>query len=480
MKKKLLIQAIAFMLLVFFMLTGLGLALREKSGSLSGFYALPSDSVSALFVGGSHVNAAYIPATLWSEYGIASHNLFSPNQPLWTSFHYIKEALKTQTPDVIVLELFGLTYGFSYSAPAAIDADNAEAGFHMRLSPNFYAMAAASSVFGVESEPFPDYLNLVRYHYRWKTLSAGDFAPLLAEHDVMRGYELLVNVESFEDVDFTETAQTFEPYVGARIYLERIRRLAESEGVPLVLSISPYAPNETERGIFAWARQYAEENGLRLLNYNGADGARIGIDRSRDLADVGHTNYGGALKVTRDIGEYLKENYPLRGAGDIPDAARRDADAAVFADKAKISADITTSDPAAFFALAAADASYTVFAAGRLDETRLAALSPLGFEGLKAGEPFAGISVGGEAQSFEAREGAQASLDFGRYLVTASADKPAITINGVEYKPDEGSAVFLLYKNDFNWPLDLEWFSQAGELAHREFTSSDLEALTAA
>lgn len=478
MKKKLLLQAVAFVLLAAFMLAGLGLLLREKSGSLTEFYALERDSVSVLFAGGSHVNATYIPATLWSEYGIASHNLFSPNQPMWTTYHYLIEALKTQDPDVIVLELFGLTYGHSYSAPAAIDSDNAEAGFHMKLSPNYYAMAAASAVFGVESPPFFDYLNLVRYHSRWKALTADDLGGMRAEHDITRGYELLPHTENFEDDDFSETAASFEPYIGARIYLELIRRLAEREGIPLVLAVSPYAVNETERGIFAWAREYANDNDLALLNYNGADGERIGVDRARDLADVGHTNYAGALKVTRDIGAFLSENYPLRPRVDIPDAALRDADAADFADKAKISADITTSDPEAFFELVSGDISYTLFAAGTLSEEQLAALAPLGFEDLQAGAPFAAISTGGEAEEFFSGEGAIVSRDYGRYSVTASATQPVITINGVSYEPEEGGAVFLLYKNDFNWPLDLEWYS-GGALAHREFTSGDLTELTA-
>lgn len=475
MKKKLILQAVAFILLAALMLTGLGLVLREKSGALSELYSLERDSVSVLFSGGSHVNATYIPAVLWSEYDIASTNLFSANQPLWTSYHYIKEALKTQKPDLIALELFGLSYGFSYSVPEAIDADNAVAGFHMRLSPNFYGMALSSSIFGVESCPFPEYLNLVRYHSRWKLLTADDFSPMTASRgDFMRGYELLTRVESFKDASFSEKAAPLEPYIGSRIYLELIRRLAEREGIPLLLCVSPYAVNETERGIYAWARAYADEHGLAYLNYNGADGERIGVDRARDLADVGHTNYTGALKVTEDIGRYIAENFELRGR-DVPDAAQRDADALEFAAKAEINRDMSVSDPAEFFALAAANESYTVFAAGELTEAQLADIAPLGFEGLEAGAPFAGVSTGGRSEELLSGAGALISRSLGQYEITAGA--AAMTVNGEKYAPEEGEAVFLVYDNANGWPLDLEWYSVDGTLAHREFAPSELLTL---
>ncbi|MDO4565771.1 MAG: hypothetical protein Q4B42_00410 [Oscillospiraceae bacterium] len=477
MKRKKLLQALCFLLLLCLALTGLGLLLRERSGSASSFYALPEDSVSALFIGGSHVNATYIPAELWTGYGIASHNLFSPNQPLWTSYHYLIEALKTQSPDIVVLELFGLTYGHSYAVPAAIDSDNAEAGFHIKFSANFLGMAAASSVFGVESPPFFEYLNLVRYHYRWKELDSSFLSGMTAESDMARGYELLSVTESFEDDDFSESAEAFEPYIGARLYLEAIRRLCERENIPLVLAISPYAPNETERGIFAWARQYAEKHSLPLLNYNGADGERIGLDRSADLADIGHTNYRGALKVTRDMGEYLSANYTLRSRDEVPDASQRDADAADFADKAKISMDISAADPADFFSLVASDASYTLIAAGSFTSEQLAALEPLGLKA-EPGEPLAAVSTGGEITGLAAGEGAALAQQYGAYSISAGAEKPQITINGETYEPRGGEAVFLLFKNDFGWPLDLSWY-EGGQLAHREFTSSDLEALTA-
>ncbi|MEG1808813.1 MAG: hypothetical protein RR244_03075 [Oscillospiraceae bacterium] len=296
-----------------------------------------------------------------------------------------------------------------------------------------------------------------------------------ARPSMMRGYELIARTEAFDDDDFSETAEQFPPYIGAQVYLKLIANLAKRENIPLLLTISPYACNDVERGIFSWLKEFAAEREINILNYNGADGVRVGIDRSSDLSDIGHTNYGGAVKVTRDVGAFLEKNYTLRSRVKVADAAQRDADAEQFDQKAKISTDITTVDPAAFFSRAAADSSYTVLVAGKPNETQMAAFLPMGFVSAKAGECFAGLSSGGKPITESSGEGARISQALGNYDVIGKPDSSEIVVNGTSYLAPGGIAV-LLFKNDFGWPLDFAVFTD-GVLEHSEFTSSDLEAL---
>ena len=69
-----------------------------------------TDSVDVLFVGTSHVYSDINPAIIWEKSGIATFNLATGGAGLWNSYYAIQEALKTQSPKLIVLELFGVTF----------------------------------------------------------------------------------------------------------------------------------------------------------------------------------------------------------------------------------------------------------------------------------------------------------------------------------------------------------------------------------
>lgn len=61
-------------------------------------------------MGSSHSFVNFNNGTLYEEYGIASYDLGGSLQPMWNSYYDLKEALKTQTPELIVLEGYGTTY----------------------------------------------------------------------------------------------------------------------------------------------------------------------------------------------------------------------------------------------------------------------------------------------------------------------------------------------------------------------------------
>ena len=83
--------------------------------SMVNLYRQPEDSVDVLTVGTSLAYAGVNTNVLWKEYGIASYNLCSAEQPFWVSYYTIKEALKTQHPKVILLDAKSSTYTRDYS-----------------------------------------------------------------------------------------------------------------------------------------------------------------------------------------------------------------------------------------------------------------------------------------------------------------------------------------------------------------------------
>ena len=101
----------AFCLLAALLLWYADAVLTEKTSTFWGLYDEPRDTIDVLYVGGSHANAAISPLQIYQQQGFTGYVAYSWSQPIWTSYHYIKEALKTQSPQVVVLDTFGLVYG---------------------------------------------------------------------------------------------------------------------------------------------------------------------------------------------------------------------------------------------------------------------------------------------------------------------------------------------------------------------------------
>ncbi len=81
---------------------------------MDAFRNLEEDSLDILVLGSSHAYVDINPAVLWSEYGIAAYDLCGSNQPMWNTYYYLKEALKTQTPKVVVLEAYCVSLDLEY------------------------------------------------------------------------------------------------------------------------------------------------------------------------------------------------------------------------------------------------------------------------------------------------------------------------------------------------------------------------------
>lgn len=343
------IRMVSFLLLAAFMLLGISGFLRDKETTLSSFYSEPDDSVDVFVVGSSRVNSGSIPGIFWQEYGISAHNVFSWAQPMWISYHYIKEGLKTQNPRVVVLEMSGMMYGNSTQQPEAIDDVSYQNSFTIDPGPNHLQMVSTVGKCGIDLRDPIDFLNLVRFHARWKHIDENTFTyDAHQQHSFLKGYTLQVGQHEAQDPAVAATDEVLTPYEPCIEYLEQIVALSQKEDFELVFVMMPYLYQENEPAYYNWIENYAAEQGIPFFNYCREDGQRIGLDWQDELSDEGHLNYKGALRVTRDIGAYLQENYSLRTADELPNRTQLDADAAMMRRALDIN-DVFLSGPDAFF-----------------------------------------------------------------------------------------------------------------------------------
>ena len=68
------------------------------------------DTIDVMFFGSSLAYCDVVPATIYQETGITSYVMAGPEQTMPITYRYLKQACKTQSPQVVFLEATGMFY----------------------------------------------------------------------------------------------------------------------------------------------------------------------------------------------------------------------------------------------------------------------------------------------------------------------------------------------------------------------------------
>lgn len=271
------------------------------------FYAQEENTIDVMFFGTSVMYFSTSPAVLWKDYGIASYDMGSPAQPLWTTYYYMKEVLKYQKPKVMAVECYEMTkqdeYGDSMSQVKSIT--------NMRLSQNKWEMIENSVPKGDRIDML---LGFPNYHNRYIEIEKKDFMkfPWNQEEYFYKGaMKFEPESEPYTWAGVTDSDETMELYPKVEKYVEMMIDLAEQNDVELIFYALPHCFfSEGDMQINNRAKEIAQERGIPYLEcYKELD--KTGIDFSTDTIDGKHLNGYGAEKFSKYLGKYLKDNYEL-------------------------------------------------------------------------------------------------------------------------------------------------------------------------
>ncbi len=290
-------------------------------GSMVEEYYRETTDHEVLCIGDCEVYENFSTVTLWEEYGITSYIRGSAQQLAWQSYYLLEDALRYETPKVVVYNVLALKYNEPQS-----EAYNRMSLDGMRWSSSKVKGILASMT---EEEHFIEYVfPLLRYHSRWDGLASDDVEHLFTKDLVTHsGYYMRVDTKA--QTGFPPPAPLADYALGenAMSYLQKMTDLCREKGIDLVLI---KAPTEYPHWYGQWDEQiasFAEENSLPYINYIPLR-EEIGLDMRVDTYDGGlHLNTRGAEKMARYFGAYLKENY------DLTDYRNEEGYASVWAEK---------------------------------------------------------------------------------------------------------------------------------------------------
>lgn len=269
-------------------------------------YAQDDNTIDVLFIGSSHAGVNIDIGGLWENYGYSAFSLWGSMQPFWNTYYFLLEALKTQTPEVVILDVYAATFDFEYSDSARQVANTAGMSFSMNK---------INAV--MKSTEKKNMLNLLvgmpLYNNRLFELNSDDFDYFFNRIDLkyQKGNTLKSGTNGVVVIDdvskITEVRQMIPK---ERTYLLKIIELCKSRNLPLVLLKTPTATRKDEQPYYNDVDVIAKENGIDFYNLNFYD-KEIGLISTDFWTDDSHMNLTGSQKVTTFIAENILSKYNL-------------------------------------------------------------------------------------------------------------------------------------------------------------------------
>ncbi len=284
-------------------------------GAMAAEYYEADEPHEVIFVGDCEVYEAISPVTLYEEYGISSYIRGSAQQLVWQSYYLLEDALRYETPKVVVFNVLALKYDEPQS-----ETYNRMTIDGMRLSPSKIGIIEESMT---PDEKMIEYIfPILRYHSRWSELDQDDWDYLWDRDRVTHnGYYMRVDIKP--EAEFPEPPLLTDYSLGdnAMYWLGRMADLCAENDIELVLIKSPikfpFWYDQWDQQVSAFARS----RGLTYINFIDARDD-MGLDMTRDTYDAGlHLNLTGAEKFARYLGAILDESYDLTDYREVPEVA---------------------------------------------------------------------------------------------------------------------------------------------------------------
>ena len=304
-------QAVSILVLLALLAGGVGFlsrSLRMNDGYYKNRPFLEDDrSYDVVFYGTSHVINSVYPMLLWKDYGITSYNLAIHGGSIAASYWMLRNSVEYHKPKIAVMDVL-------LTKSQWTRMENALA--HAALDPFPLTKTKVQAIWDIFPETrdrmemlFP----LDVFHNRWKDLDTEMLlrgAGLDQARTAEKGAESRIRVYPLDNpVCVPLEDNQVEDSVGLQYLGKFIEFCQESDIIPVITYLPyRYENAEEEQRYSNAALELARSLGAATIDLQHTDL----IDDETDWYDMGsHVNPTGAKKITRVLGEFLKEHYAL-------------------------------------------------------------------------------------------------------------------------------------------------------------------------
>lgn len=237
------------------------------------------DTIDVVAIGDSLVYSSLSPMVIWNQLGYTVFDCAEPAQIIPDTLDYLKVAIESQHPKIILMEANVL-----FRDPSKKKAET------------------------IITKRIKNRIPIIKYHDNWKKyISYGSKKNWI---NYYKGYKFITKVKPSKPKEYMSGSKKLREIPKGNIeYFEQIVELCKENNTKLILVSFPTQLTWSSKKHNA-IKQLSEKYEIEFVDLNLVD---LGINWETDTKDSGgHLNYLGAKKVSEYIGTYLQNTNLLQ------------------------------------------------------------------------------------------------------------------------------------------------------------------------
>lgn len=271
---------------------------RTSYGASWGSYLNePKESIDVMFFGSSLIYCDIIPSVIYTRSGIASYVMGGPEQTMPITYYYIKEALNTQSPKLIFVEITGMFYDKYYSST----------NLNVQFMPKTINRLSAT-LEAVNPESWESLLFSVYDYKDNQQIDLSSYSSYTT--DIHAGYTFLSDIEVQNQWVYRQVAFNEQEYLLNLEYLSYISSLCKEQGIELVYFIAPSFARIENIYLDRVSKDIADLGYGSYSDHNILY-PEVNIDKSTHFFDILHFNFYGARRYSEFFADLLVSEYSM-------------------------------------------------------------------------------------------------------------------------------------------------------------------------
>ncbi len=326
----LLIKLFLFLLIFFMLLNCLGdYFISKKSGhrTWESFYMQPKKSIDILFMGNSHVGNGIDLNIINVKTKANASTIYSSGKVLDQIYYSFEEALRYQSPKLLVIETFAIPSDSIYYFKNPVKEN--EIPFNAKIQSfdskklNFVKYREYNDLYK-EEKFLRTFFPTIRNHSNWSRkdfIRDNIFNNLNKNNSFYKGSSnsvtMLSNerVKEYEEKSFKK--RVFRISNRQRSYFNKIKELAKVNGIEIVLLTIPYFKEYRDKinykSFHDEINNLASENNIKHLDLNVVfkdwDNTYFS---NENVGHNQHVNYKGAIELSNYLANYIQKNFNFK------------------------------------------------------------------------------------------------------------------------------------------------------------------------
>lgn len=285
---------------------------------LSGFYEEKENTMDVMYVGGSICITAWLPYNAWESNGITSC-AFGKSSMLANSVEYvIKEAEKTQNPELYIIDLRPFQYTLESYEGKHIRALSNTIPYSKNRTDLINASIDYVWDMGNQIDKMSYYVDFLLYHGEIESFKKNTSVKHQKNSNFSsKGFFVVIKHNEIKEVDNSKVYDSVPVSKNAENSIKELMTYLNENNKKALFVVTPYEELEEHRAQYNYLKEIIIENGFDYFNANEHI-TEIGIDVKRDFYDPAHMNIFGAEKYTKYLSEYISKKYDLEDRRNNP------------------------------------------------------------------------------------------------------------------------------------------------------------------